>query len=100
GQFTNSRVTTSRSDHGTLVGPWTTTKSIVSTGGGASGTVIASPSELSNGGQDFTAWFQPASAGDIAMIWLGQNGGAGLRASDTPPAMARATTPAPQAGRE
>lgn len=108
-QFTNSRVTTYRSDHGTLVGPWTTTKSIVSTGGGASGTVIASPSGLSNGGQDFTAWFralplgytdglagyeasggrwfrfvsttltvpaatQPASAGDIAMIWLGQNG--------------------------
>jgi hypothetical protein len=107
-QFTNSRVTTYRADHGTLAGPWTTTKSIVSTNG-ASSTVIASPSGLSNGGQDFTAWLralplgytdgmagyeasggrwfrfvsttltvpaatQPASAGDLAMIWLGQNG--------------------------
>jgi len=108
-QFTNSRVTTYSGDHGTLVGPWTTSKTIVSTASTASGTVIASPSGLSNGGQDFTAWFralpraytdglagygvgggrwfryvsttltvpaatQPASAGDIAIIWLGQGG--------------------------
>ena len=108
-QFTNSRVTTYRGDHGTIAGPWTTSKTIVSTTSTASGTVIASPSGLSNGGQDFTAWFralplaytdglagygasggrwfrfvsttltvpaatQPASAGDVALIWLGQNG--------------------------
>ena len=57
-QFTNSRVTTYSGDHGTIVGPWTTSKTIVSTASTASGTVIASPSGLSNGGQDFTAWFR------------------------------------------
>ena len=57
-QFTDSRVTTYSGDHGTLVGPWTTSKTIVSTASTASGTVIASPSGLSNGGQDFTAWFR------------------------------------------
>src|SRR6266571_5964303 len=57
-QFTNSRVTTYSGDHGTLVGPWSTSKTIVSTASTASGTVIASPSGLSNGGQDFTAWFR------------------------------------------
>ena len=103
--------------------------------------MIASPSGLSNGGQDFTAWLralplgytdglagyeasggrwfrfvsttltvpaatQPASAGDFAAIWLGQNGatprayatirgaaGRRGRASATPPATARAATP-------
>ena len=57
-QFTNSRVTTYSGDHGTIVGPWTTSKTIVSTASTASGTVIASPSGLSNGGQDFTAWLR------------------------------------------
>ena len=57
-QFTDSRVTTYRGDHGTIVGPWTTSQTIVSTASTASGTVIASPSGLSNGGQDFTAWFR------------------------------------------
>ena len=52
-QFTNSRVTTYSGDHGTIVGPWTTSKTIVSTASTASGTVIASPSGLSNGGRDF-----------------------------------------------
>ena len=108
-QFTDSRVTTYSGDRGTLVGPWTTSQMIVSTASNSSGTVIASPSGLSNGGQDFTAWFralplaytdglagyeasggrwfrfvsttltvpaatQPASAGDVALIWLGQHG--------------------------
>jgi hypothetical protein len=57
-QFTNSRLTTYSGDRGTIVGPWTTSKTIVSTASNSSGTVIASPSGLSNGGQDFTAWFR------------------------------------------
>jgi hypothetical protein len=57
-QFTDSRVTTYSGDHGTIAGPWTTSKTIVSTASTASGTVIASPSGLSNSGQDFTAWFR------------------------------------------
>jgi hypothetical protein len=57
-QFTNSRVTTYSGVRGTLVGPWTTSQTIVTTTSTASGTVIASPSGLSNSGQDFTAWFR------------------------------------------
>jgi ribosomal protein L21E len=62
-QFTGSRLTTYRGDHGTVTGPWTTSKMITTTTGTASGTVIVSPSGLSNGGRDFTAWLRalPAS---------------------------------------
>ena len=57
-QFTESRLTTYSGDHGTITGPWTTSKMITTTTGTASGTVIVSPSGLSNGGRDFTAWFR------------------------------------------
>ena len=62
-QFTGSRLTTYRGDHGTVTGPWTTSKMITTTTGTASGTVIVSPSGLSAGGRDFTAWLRalPAS---------------------------------------
>lgn len=55
-RFTNSRLTTYRGDHGTITGPWTTTKMITTASGTASGAVIVSPSGLSGGGRDFTAW--------------------------------------------
>jgi hypothetical protein len=57
-RFTDSRLTTYSGVRGTLVGPWTTSQTIVTTTSTASGTLIASPSGLSNGGRDFTAWFR------------------------------------------
>ena len=57
-QFTGSRLTTYRGDHGTITGPWTTSKMITTTTGTASGTVIVSPSGLSDGGQDFGVWLR------------------------------------------
>jgi len=57
-QFTGSRLTTYRGDRGTVTGPWTTSKMITTTTGTASGIVIVSPSGLSAGGQDFTAWLR------------------------------------------
>ena len=54
-QFTGSRLTTYSGDHGTITGPWTTSKMITTTTGTASGTVIASPSGLSSNGRDFAA---------------------------------------------
>jgi hypothetical protein len=57
-QFTDSRLTTYSGIRGTLTGPWTTSQTIVTTTSTAAGTVLASPSGLSNGGRDFTAWFR------------------------------------------
>ncbi len=79
-QFTNSRVTTYSGDHGTLVGPWTTSKTIVSTASTASGTVIASPSGLRNGGQDFDAWLRAlpkACATSGLVVWAYADYGGG-----------------------
>ena len=53
-QFTGSRLTTYSGDHGTITGPWTTSKMITTTGS-ASGTVTVSPSGLSSNGQSFAA---------------------------------------------
>jgi len=107
--FTDSHLTTYTGVHGTVLGPWQTSQWIKTTDGTATGTVVTSPSDLSNGGQDFGVWLralplaytdglagygassgrsfrfvsttltvpaatQPASAGDVAVIWLGQNG--------------------------
>ena len=58
GQFTRSRLTTYSGDHGTIAGPWTTSKMITTTTGTASGTVIVSPSGLSSGGRNFAAWLR------------------------------------------
>ena len=57
-QFTGSRLTTYSGDHGTITGPWTTSKMITTTTGTASGTVIVSPSRLSSNGQNFAAWLR------------------------------------------
>ena len=57
-QFTGSRLTTYSGDHGTITGPWTTSKMITTTTGTASGTVIVSPSGLSSNGQNFAAWLR------------------------------------------
>ncbi len=54
-QFTGSRLTTYSGDHGTITGPWITSKMITTTTGTASGTVIVSPSGLSSNGRDFAA---------------------------------------------
>ena len=57
-QFTGSHVTTYTGDRGTLTGPWATWKYIATTTGTAAGTVIASPSGLSNGGANFGVWLR------------------------------------------
>jgi hypothetical protein len=57
-QFTGSRLTTYSGDHGTITGPWTTSKMITTTTGTVSGTVIVSPSGLSSNGQNFAAWLR------------------------------------------
>ena len=57
-QFTGSRVTTYTGVRGTLTGPWATWKYIATTTGTAAGTVLASPSELSNGGANFGVWLR------------------------------------------
>ena len=57
-QFTGSKVTTYRGDHGTILGPWATWKHITTSTGTAAGTVKASPSELSNGGANFDVWLR------------------------------------------
>jgi Peptidase A4 family len=108
-QFTGTRLTTYTGVHGTMLGPWTTSEVIDTSTGTSSGRVAASPSGLSNNGQNFGVWLralplattdglagyqassgrglrfvsttltvpaatQPASAADVAYIWLGQNG--------------------------
>jgi len=57
-RFTDSRLTTYSGVHGTVLGPWTTSKIIVTTTSTGSGTVIASPTGLSNGGRDFGVWLR------------------------------------------
>jgi Peptidase A4 family len=61
-QFTGSRVTTYTGVRGMLTGPWATWKYITTTTGTAAGTVIASPSELSNGGANFGVWLRAVPA--------------------------------------
>ena len=56
--FTDTRLTTYTGAHGTVVGPWQTSQEIATTDGTATGTVVASPSGLSNGGQDFGVWLR------------------------------------------
>jgi hypothetical protein len=56
-QFTGSHVTTYTGAHGTLTGPWATWKYLATTGT-AAGTVIASPSGLSNSGANFGVWLR------------------------------------------
>ena len=76
-RFTGSRLTTYSGVHGTLAGPWTTSKIIVTTTSTPSGTVIASPSALSNGGRDFTAWSPRPAALSYTSAYAGYQVGGG-----------------------
>jgi hypothetical protein len=53
--FRNTRVTTSSGVHGTMLGPWTTTKIVDLT---PSGRIVYSPSPLWHNGQNFGAWLR------------------------------------------
>jgi hypothetical protein len=57
-KFTGSHVTTYTGVRGTLTGPWATWQYIATTTGTAAGTVIESPSGLSNSGADFGIWLR------------------------------------------
>jgi hypothetical protein len=56
--FTGSHLTTYTGVHGTILGPWTTSKLIATTDGTASGEVLMSPSSLRDGGQNFGVWLR------------------------------------------
>jgi len=56
--FTGSHLTTYTGVHGTVSGPWQTSQEIKTTDGTATGTVVTSPSGLSNGGQNFGVWLR------------------------------------------
>ena len=57
-ELTHSHLTTYTGVHGTVLGPWQTSQSIKTTDGTSTGTVVTSPSALSNGGQDFGVWLR------------------------------------------
>jgi hypothetical protein len=56
--FTGSHLTTYTGVHGTVLGPWQASQEIKTTDGTATGTVVTSPSGLSNGGQNFGVWLR------------------------------------------
>jgi hypothetical protein len=57
-QFTGSHLTTYGGARGTVIGPWQTSTLIKTSDGTPAGTVVASPSGLSNSGQDFGVWLR------------------------------------------
>ena len=57
-QFAGTRLTTYTGVHGSLQGPWQLTKLVKTTDGTSAGTVVDSPSGLSNGGADFGIWLR------------------------------------------
>ncbi|HET9966982.1 MAG TPA: hypothetical protein VFQ68_02030 [Streptosporangiaceae bacterium] len=68
-QFTISLVTTYRGDHGTMIGPWATSRWVDTTDGTRTGAVVADASVLSNAlkevpyagqgsGHDFSVWLR------------------------------------------
>ena len=57
-QFTSSNVTTYRGDHGTILGPWATSRWTDTTDGTRTGAVVADAPALSNAGQDFGVWLR------------------------------------------
>ena len=64
-QFTGSKVTTYRGDHGTILGPWATSRWIDTTDGTHAGAIVADASGLS------TARQEPSNAAGQAFgIWL------------------------------
>ena len=63
-QFTGSKVTTYRGDHGTILGSWATSRWIDTTDGTHAGVVVADASVLSNARQE------PSNAGQDFGVWL------------------------------
>lgn len=57
-QFAGSHITTYSGDHGTILGPWTTSKVSMTSTGTAPGTIVASPSPLRDKGQSFGVWLR------------------------------------------
>jgi hypothetical protein len=57
-QFTGSNVTTYGGDHGTILGPWATSRWTDTTDGAHAGAVVADASVLSNGNRDFGVWLR------------------------------------------
>jgi hypothetical protein len=57
-RFADSHLTTYTGAHGTIVGPWTTSKMIDTSSGTLMGRTVASPSGLRNGGQNFGVWLR------------------------------------------
>jgi hypothetical protein len=57
-QFTGSKVTTYRGGHGSILGPWATSRWIDTTDGTHAGAVVADASVLSNARQDFGVWLR------------------------------------------
>jgi len=68
-QFTDNLVTTYRGDHGTMIGPWATSRWVDTTDGTRTGAVVADASVLSNtlkevpyagqgSGHDFSVWLR------------------------------------------
>ena len=57
-QFADSHVTTYSGVHGTILGPWTTSEVTATSTGTPSGTIVASPSALRDGGQSFGVWLR------------------------------------------
>jgi hypothetical protein len=59
--FSGTRVTTYTGVHGSLLGPWTTSRVVDTNTGGSSGAVVISPSALWNIGQNFGVWLRPTA---------------------------------------
>jgi hypothetical protein len=57
-QFTNTGITTNTGVHGTVTGPWTTSKVIETINGSPSGQVVMSPSFLFNNNANFGVWLR------------------------------------------
>ncbi len=78
--FADSHLTTYTGVHGTVLGPWTTSKMIVTSDGTSPGPVVASPSGLRNGGRDFGVRLRAlpkacATAGLVVWAYADYGGG-------------------------
>ncbi len=76
----DSHLTTYAGVHGTVLGPWTTSKMIVTSDGRSPGPAAASPSGLRNGGRDFGVWLRAlpkacATAGLVVWAYADHGGG-------------------------
>jgi hypothetical protein len=59
--FAHTDLTTYSGVHGSLLGPWTTTKLVDTLDGTPTGIVVMYASGLANHGHDFSTWLNPAS---------------------------------------